>query len=127
MLLGDHQWDTGKSRTEAVKAYTAALIPASELGLEVMVQVGMHAVHRLLSLEAGQRLAHIDRSEKSLRAWLAQQTNTAEASASVAVALWPLRVARRITLASSGGRSLSERALTEILREEIFDAATRTD
>jgi hypothetical protein len=44
MLLGDHEWDAGTLRTEALKAFTAALAPAAALGLEVMVQVGMHTV-----------------------------------------------------------------------------------
>jgi hypothetical protein len=120
MLLGDHNWDTGKSRTEAVKAYTAALIPAAEVGLEVMVRTGMHTVQRLLSLEEQGRLWEIDRIEKSLQTWLKQQVGAKRMSGAVAVALWPLRVARRCTLASRGGHPLSERQMTDVLREEIL-------
>jgi tetratricopeptide (TPR) repeat protein len=123
MLLGDHYWDTGKSRTEAVKAYTAALIPAAEVGLEVMVRTGIYTVQRLLSLEEESRLHEIDRIETSLQTWLKQQLGAKHATGAVAIALWPLRVARRCTLASRGGPALSERQVADVLREEVLGMA----
>jgi tetratricopeptide (TPR) repeat protein len=120
MLLGDHEWDTGKSRTEALKAYTVALGLAPELGLEVMVRVGMHTVRRLLSLDADGRLKEIARIGKAVQSWLERQVGPADFSA-VAIALWPVRVARRIAGTPRGLRALNPQETTALLREEIFE------
>jgi hypothetical protein len=111
------RWQTG------LWACTVALIPAAEVGLEVMVRTGLHTVQRLLSLEEEGRLQEIDRIEKLLQTWLKQQVGAKRMSAALAVALWPLRVARRFTLASGGGHALSERQMVDVLREEVFRMA----
>jgi hypothetical protein len=122
MFLGDHQWDTGKSRTEAVKTYTAALAPAAELGIDVVIRPGMHAVRRLLSLESEHRLREIGRIEKSLQTWLKGQAGAKRTSDAVTVALWPLRAARRLTLAPGGKQALSERQMVDVMSQEIFES-----
>src|SRR5262249_34650725 len=36
MFLGDHEWEHGKSRANAMKAYVGALLPATEIGIELV-------------------------------------------------------------------------------------------
>jgi tetratricopeptide (TPR) repeat protein len=123
MILGDHYWDTGKSRTDGFKAYTAALIPAAKVGLKVTIRAGMHTVQRLLSIEEEGRLQEIGRIEKSLETWLRQQAGAKRRSDAMVFALWPLRVARRSTLASNAGQALSPSQMADVLRQEIFESA----
>jgi tetratricopeptide (TPR) repeat protein len=125
MLLGDHEWDRGKSHIEALKAYTAALMPAAELGVDVMVRTGMHTIQRLLSIDSEQRLGEIDRIERALVAWLKQEVGAKRLADAVTVALWPLRVARRVTPSARAGPNVSARRMTEIIREEIFGHGTQ--
>lgn len=125
MLVGDHEWESGKSHTEAVKAYTAALAKSFELGLEIIVQVGVHTVQRLLSLGFESRLHHMDRIERSLETWLNRQTESERDAASVGVLLWPLRLARQVTLAAADGRTLSADQIADFLRDELFESAKR--
>lgn len=37
MMLGDYDWEHGKSKDRALTAYSAALVPAGEVGMEVMI------------------------------------------------------------------------------------------
>ena len=69
MLIGDHEWDHGKSKAEAMKAYTAALFPAGELGLEVMIQTGMHSVKAAAPLPAADRIQQIEKLFVVLKTW----------------------------------------------------------
>src|SRR5262249_12739425 len=122
MLMGDYQWGTPGSRIEALKAYTKALVTSFELGIEVMVRVGMHTFQQLFSIGADDRLPQIDRLERLLQAWLQRDLGPGNDLDTAAVLLWPLHVARRVTLATADGRSLSAQATTTILREEIFES-----
>jgi hypothetical protein len=120
MLVGDHYWDTGKSKIEAMKAYTAAFVQAVRIDLSLAVRTGMHALQRLLSLDAEGRLDEINHLESSLKNWLNRQAETKHASRAVAIILWPLRLARRSTIASSNGRGLSQRQMLAALQQELF-------
>ena len=125
MLLGDHEWDHGKSRTEAMKAYIAALVPASAIGIEVMIQTGTHALQRLLSIDPANRVLQIERIHSSLQKWLLRHVGDEQSDVSSQMALWPLRIALHIARDPNGQVMSSSREMTKLLETEIFDVIRR--
>jgi tetratricopeptide (TPR) repeat protein len=123
MLIGDHDWDHGKSKTNAMKAYTGALLPAGELGVEVMIETGMHSVRRLLTLPGTDRVQQIEKLLASLQTWLKIQVKENEYADVERIALWPPRVALRLAREGSSLLTLSESELTQQLRHEILGEA----
>jgi tetratricopeptide (TPR) repeat protein len=125
MMLGDHEWDHGKSKTDAMKAYIAALSPASALGIEVMIQTGAHAMQRLLTLDIADRVQQIERMQRTLQGWLAKEVGPKKQRGAEALALWPLRVALRMIRDPKDPSLLSTKQMSKLLEEEIFGFLSR--
>lgn len=119
MLLGDYDWQHGKSKTEAAKAYIAALIPANAIGVEVMFQTGAHMIAQLLSLPEVSRLQTIEKLLAALGKWLTSQMSNKQLKDEGRILLWPLRVALRATREGRNLASMSEREMKKFLHPEI--------
>lgn len=124
VLLGDHEWDHGNSKTEAMKAYIAALVSASAIGFDVMIQTGMHAMQRLLTLNSIGRVQQLERMQRTLQGWLAKESGGEMQRDTEAMVLWPLRIALRIAHDPNDLSLSSPKQMTKIL-EEIFEFSAR--
>jgi tetratricopeptide (TPR) repeat protein len=120
MLLGDHEWDHGKSKAGAMKAYIAALVPAWEIGLDVVIQTGAHAIQRLLTIRGDDVAQQIERIIGKLEAWLDKQVGFKDIDTVRRVLLWPVRIGLRIAGEPKGVALLSEARMVTMLREEIL-------
>jgi hypothetical protein len=123
MMIGDHEWTERKSRFQAVKAYTIALFHSFELGWEVMFRVGAHTYEQLLTLPLQERLSHIDRIERSLKACLIRELGSHGELHCLEMLLWPVRLSRWITVAITNERVPSAKEITDFLRKVIFEPA----
>lgn len=122
MLLGDHEWEHGKSRLEAMKAYIAAIVPASSISIEVMIQTGSHAIKRLLSLDPPDRSKQIERIQVGLQGWLSKEVGPTKIADAERIMLWPLRIALHISQDPNGTAMSSSRAMTHLLQAELFNS-----
>jgi tetratricopeptide (TPR) repeat protein len=125
MMLGDHEWEYGKSKTKAMNAYIAAFIPASAIGIGVMIQTGMHAMRRLVTWNVADRVQQIERVRRALQGWLAKEVRSDKQHDAEAIALWPLRIAIRIA-GNQKDLALSDtKQMMKLLEEEIFEFSNR--
>ena len=125
MLLGDHEWEHGKSKTEAMKAYIAAILRASAIGVEVMIQTGAYVMQRLLTLDVADRAQQIQRMERTLQVWLAKDIGAKNRRDAEAIAMWPIRIALRISRNPKDPSLSSAKQMTNLLREEICRFSNR--
>jgi hypothetical protein len=88
-----------------------------------MVQVGTHAVRRLVTLPAGDFPQRFDDLERSLRRWITRQGVADEQLVVTQFLLWPLRVARRLQERQRTGRGLpSAEKIGDIMHAELLAA-----
>ena len=121
MALGDHLWSkhTLAERVNAYQAYVAAFIPALRIDFETFLRVGMHAAMRLhLLFREEDRVETLDAIELRTRTWLDRQA-IAKRPRLTELALWPLRLARRILSRDDLGRGLAGKEMTQMLTEEV--------
>ena len=119
MLLGDFDWEHGKSKVEGTKAYIAALIPASAVGLDVMLETGAHVVAQLLALPEATRIAEIERLLAALRKYLKSEMSKNQLVQGERVLLWPLRVALQAVRTGRDPAAVSQRELENIFLAEV--------
>jgi tetratricopeptide (TPR) repeat protein len=125
MLIGDHEWDHGMSKEGAMKAYIAALVPAGEIGLEVMVKTGAHATQRLLTLRGDDNAQQIEGILGRMESWLRQQVGKKDTGAACRVLLWPLRIALRLARDPRVVPALTGHRMETMLQEEILGKPRR--
>lgn len=121
MALGDYLWSKRMlaERVNAYQTYVAALVPAIRIGFETFLKVGMHAAMRLhLLFTEEDRLETLDVIERKTRTWLERQNMTGKHRVTE-LALWPLRLARRVLSREDCGRSLTGKEMTQMLTEEV--------
>ena len=121
MALGDYLWARRAlaERVNAYQAYVAAFIPALLVNFETFLKEGMHAAMRLHGLFSEEdRLETLDVIERKTRVWLERQAKTGKRRAT-ALALWPLRLARRILTTDNVGRDLTAKQMTQMLVDEV--------
>jgi tetratricopeptide (TPR) repeat protein len=123
MVLGDHDWQGGKSKLEALKAYTAALPPACNISFEVMIQTGAHVVRQLLNLPEGERASRIEGFLAKLKSWLAGQVPKKQYADAERAILWPVRVALRVVQTGQDLSAIPARTLTGYVTEELLGTA----
>lgn len=121
MRVADHNWQYGgNGRYSAMHAYIAAMMEALVTDPGRHVAIGMHVLRRTLALPRRKRLRDVETLLDRLSDWLRQTAGDGMAEKAGGVLLWPLRAARRISLAEglTGGR-ISDTHVAKIVKSEF--------
>jgi tetratricopeptide (TPR) repeat protein len=120
MAFGDYYWaQRPRSQFGAMQAYIAAMAKAIELDIDTFFKVGLHIFKQLFAIEPKIRMSRINLLYKRLSAWLRKQIEIIDDDLIIERTLWPLRVARRVSLALEEGHKLSDREITEMAKSEL--------
>jgi tetratricopeptide (TPR) repeat protein len=119
MLIGDHEWKRDKSRANALKAYIAAMLGATSLGIDVVFEIGTHITTKLLSLKENERASKIARLLTTLKRWLVTQNGAGNRQKIERLCLWPIRIALRIAQNPNGSSELEAKTFAKLVEEEF--------
>lgn len=122
MKVGDYNWDQGlRSQYSAMQAYIAAMIKAIEIDINASVKVALHIFDRIITIEGNKRITRINALCERISRWLSKEMGETGADLDLIVkwALWPLRLARQLSLASQGRYPLPKKAINKIIDKEV--------
>jgi hypothetical protein len=118
LIIGDYNWEKGRTKQEAAKAFVAALGSASRLDELAMAEVCVHVAAQLTSI-SGKRPAYgIRELSKQVTTWLIEDQGLKEGDLAIWYALWPFRVAERIVAEYGAPCNAPQEAVAEIVLAE---------
>ena len=118
LIIGDYNWEEGKSKREATKAYAAALSCASGLDGVRIVEVCVHIAAQLASVGGKRPLYRIRQLGKQVTSWLVQDQGAKEGDLTIWYVLWPFRIAERVVAEYGDPDKVPEEVLADIVAGE---------